>query len=308
MQANLIYIVGPGRSGSTLLDLLLNNHPQIQSLGEFHRLTLFARTNQDPCTCGKRILQCPFWQSVQQAAQKKLKVGPDVPLITTLDPMIRPDAVSSFVNVLQLFSLYLGNLSLHRLSNIMGGRPHSEAVKNFYFWYDTIRQVTGSQIIVDSTKEPRRLKLLYLHAPRRMKIISMVRDGRAVVASWLRRNPHRSMEILAKSWIAARRRTTWMLMSIPKENMMVVKYEALCRNPKGVMQNVCSFLEVPFMQRVLTLRKDISHNISGNPMRFRKSEFKIELDERWQTELKEEELKTFANIAGSWNRKLGYEC
>ena len=30
----IIYIMGYGRSGSTLLDIILGNHPEIQSLGE----------------------------------------------------------------------------------------------------------------------------------------------------------------------------------------------------------------------------------------------------------------------------------
>ena len=68
MAENLIYVGGSGRSGSTLLDLLLNNSSEVQSLGEVHRLNWYARTDKEPCTCGAPVFECPFWLQVQAEA------------------------------------------------------------------------------------------------------------------------------------------------------------------------------------------------------------------------------------------------
>ena len=64
-----VYLAGSGRSGSTLLDLLLNNSEYVQSLGEVHRLNMIAKSGQDVCMCGQPIMACPFWSKVQSEAQ-----------------------------------------------------------------------------------------------------------------------------------------------------------------------------------------------------------------------------------------------
>ena len=47
MRDKLVFIGGSGRSGSTLLDLLLNRNSQIHGVGEFFRLTQDASTNRE---------------------------------------------------------------------------------------------------------------------------------------------------------------------------------------------------------------------------------------------------------------------
>ena len=64
----LAFIGGSGRSGSTMLDLLLGNSPYVQSTGEIMRLSLYARTAQ-PCTCGALLQDCEFWSRVQAEGQ-----------------------------------------------------------------------------------------------------------------------------------------------------------------------------------------------------------------------------------------------
>jgi hypothetical protein len=59
----ILYILSDGRSGSTLLDLLLGSHPRVQSLGEMKHFHRYAGTggNVKKCTCGKNLLACPHW-------------------------------------------------------------------------------------------------------------------------------------------------------------------------------------------------------------------------------------------------------
>src|SRR5215212_3885570 len=85
----VLKIIGLGRSGSTILDIVLGNHPQIESVGEVMNLIRTGWISQeslrglDPkrlrrplCTCGKRLdvpnivdapaEGCPFWSSVRR--------------------------------------------------------------------------------------------------------------------------------------------------------------------------------------------------------------------------------------------------
>src|SRR5215210_4733702 len=89
----VLKITGLGRSGSTILDIVLGNHPQIESVGEVGNLIRNGWISReslqgiDPrrlrvpiCTCGKRLdvlyvdnpfEACPFWSSVRREWVKR---------------------------------------------------------------------------------------------------------------------------------------------------------------------------------------------------------------------------------------------
>ncbi len=50
MEIKILYIAGMGHSGSTLLDILLNNHPKIFSVGDFLFFKEWIRKNY-LCSC-----------------------------------------------------------------------------------------------------------------------------------------------------------------------------------------------------------------------------------------------------------------
>jgi hypothetical protein len=52
-----------GRSGSTLLAVLLNSLPGFVSLGELHQVWDYQRHDL-LCSCGERFRACEFWTAV----------------------------------------------------------------------------------------------------------------------------------------------------------------------------------------------------------------------------------------------------
>lgn len=61
-EPRIVYIVGCGHSGSTLLDMLVSTHSQIFSVGE---AKMFGRSPDKRCTCGaEHWYGCPFWKAV----------------------------------------------------------------------------------------------------------------------------------------------------------------------------------------------------------------------------------------------------
>ena len=64
-RTRVIYIMGAGRSGSTVLDTVLGNHPDIVSVGELANLHRFGWTNGEYCACGLRGNTCGFWSAVR---------------------------------------------------------------------------------------------------------------------------------------------------------------------------------------------------------------------------------------------------
>ncbi len=62
---HIIYLLGAGRSGTTLLATLLHAHPAVFTLGEM--LQFFEHLQaKKPCSCGEKLQQCPVWQPIVQ--------------------------------------------------------------------------------------------------------------------------------------------------------------------------------------------------------------------------------------------------
>ncbi|AOE50160.1 sulfotransferase [Kangiella sediminilitoris] len=58
----LLYLIGAGRSGTTILSLMLSNSESITSLGELHQLPEHMGL-ESSCSCGEELKDCPLWSS-----------------------------------------------------------------------------------------------------------------------------------------------------------------------------------------------------------------------------------------------------
>lgn len=305
-DAGLVYIGGTGHSGSTLLDLLLNNHSMIQSTGEIHRLNHYARGNLEPCTCGQPVAECPFWLDVERRVRESRGLAPETRPLLSDEIMIRTEAVGGWRSVVEKAALVQPSLPLGRALGRAVAPAHYRAARASLEWYRAIRKATGTSLVVDSSKDPRRLKWLYTVAPAHYRLVYLVRDGRAVTASGIRRRGH-SMEEVARKWRALHRRSRAAQRSIPAGQKLRVRYETLCTEPERVLREIHRFLGVPGEDGGTTIRREGSHNIGGNAMRLRAGETTIRLDDRWKRELSPQQLEVFDRIAGRLNRRLGYE-
>src|SRR4051794_15642729 len=65
-MTDLVYIMGHGYSGSTLLTFLLGSHPGIATIGELGIAPRGKTPTPDEylCSCQAPILECDFWQQV----------------------------------------------------------------------------------------------------------------------------------------------------------------------------------------------------------------------------------------------------
>ena len=301
----MLFIGGSGRSGSTLIDLLLNNHPSVQSVGEVHRLNLYARDNCEPCTCGSPVSECSFWLEVEDEVRRLLGWNQDRNPLQETEIMLIPAAVNPILATAQKAAMLAAPRPLGRLANGLFAPAHQKAIEMSLLWYDAIRNVTNTKIIIDSSKDARRLKGLYLTAPEQFRLLYMIRDGRAVCASAIRRTGM-SMKQAAIEWKRSQRHTALTSRGIPAKSRLKIHYEDLCREPESTMLRACEFLGLEYHSEMLALRKSEAHNIGGNPMRFKTGEREIKLDEQWRAQLTDEERLEFDAIAGAQNRRLGY--
>jgi hypothetical protein len=69
----IVFVVGLGRSGSTLLGRLLHNHKSVVDVGELLRLDLKVDEPGALCACGIPLSECPDWKDLMEGIPGKVQ-------------------------------------------------------------------------------------------------------------------------------------------------------------------------------------------------------------------------------------------
>ena len=324
-MAKLAYILAASHSGSTLLSMLLGAHPDVCTVGELKATTL-GNVERYRCSCGLLIRECGFWRRVagEMASRGHLF-----------------DVTRAGTNMLDLESRYAVRLlrPLHRgavlesirdaaLSVSGAWRRHlEETQKRNLALIESLSSLTGARVVVDSSKLGLRLKYLLRIPSLDVKVVRLIRDGRGVGLTYANpsefadaRNEERrgggsgisetmekgrDMRTAAREWRRSNEEAEALLAGLHRSQWLEVRYEDLCRDPANALRRVCSFVGVDPDRIVLDFRS-AEHHVVGNGMRF-DSTSEVRLDERWKTELNDEQLRVFESVAGDMNRRYGYQ-
>ena len=133
----VIYVMGLWRSGSTVLDTALGNHPSITSVGELRNLPLLGWKRNGTCSCGTATHNCQFWSEVRRTWLDKVGSGQTSNLMALQDHFER----------LRTFP----RIALNRIVQQEAFREYSQLT---FALFGAIRQTSGRPYIVDSTKYP----------------------------------------------------------------------------------------------------------------------------------------------------------
>jgi hypothetical protein len=272
------------------------------------------------CCCGVVVPTCSFWTKVANELQAML--GVDDPNILGTFP-ITESRHMDFVDKGETWELsdpkaYTYRLRLNDAAMVVGARSlwkllsrvspqvkeYRTIINNSLTLYEAARRAHKTPIIVDSTKNPIRMKGFYFMSPKNLRVIHLVRDGRAVSLSRMKRQNF-SMRESARIWKQENRKHWLVRRTMRDAQFTRVHYEDLCRDPEKELRKICTVLGVEYQSSMLDFRVE-RHNLGGNSMRFRSHEREIHLDEKWRRELKPDDLRDFEEIAGDLNRALGY--
>ena len=303
----LVYIASPGHTGSTILDLLLGEHPEIVSLGEVQLIDRWTADPERSCTCGAHVLDCPFWGDVQNLIRDMLgRQGCELADLRLEVRKPKDELHRRGVAVRDVTKL-LGSRRLWAAAVRRDADCAQEDATNLdaAAVYEAACQSTGARFVVDSSKSPGTLKNRTFAFGDRFKIIWQTRDGRAVCASQMRRDGC-SMDVAAHDWRRRVLNLRLAMLSIPRRAVLRVDYADLCRDPLAELSRVGTFMgtSVPFEHA--KLRKNEAHNIGGNALRYRRDETSVKFDEKWRSQLSDADLRTFSKVTGPLNRMLGY--
>jgi hypothetical protein len=300
----VVYIASAGHSGSTLLDLVLGNHPSAVSLGEVYHLP--EDRSGEQCACGAEVMACEFWTEVMRrlarSTGRELQDWSDFPfaVINTKPQFRRMPSLTEL-------SLVTGSRHLLSLLTAMSSeaRDHVAAAVNSSVLFRTVASMLGATHVIDSSKGASRMKAMFLTDRERLRVIHLVRDGRAFVAS-ARRHHGGTIEHHVRIWLRRNRNARRMLLTMPRGSVRLLRYEDLCAAPSRTISDLCSFVGLSYGPEMLHLGNRIAHMVGGSDVRFNNVE-EITLDQRWKRELSVSDLRAFDSAVGSYNRKWGYD-
>ena len=295
----LIYILAPSHSGSTLLTFLLSMHKSIATIGELKESMHEVDTYH--CSCGFLMRECNFWKGVIEEMRK-------VDTSFALDSFGTHFRADSFLYD-RLFHAGIRNKFMEITRNSMlrllpGCRRllYNILERNRQF-IDVVCHLQQGEMFLDGSKEAVRLKLLNSANYWNLKVLYLIRDGRGVTNSYIRKGM--PMETAAKEWYRTHRECDRVVREFGKGKYITVHYEDLCRNPKKTMAKIYDFLGLDADLGDLRFRS-CEHHILGNRMRLGSTE-EIRLDEKWKSALTNRELGVFERTAGRLNRLYGYD-
>ena len=343
----VLKITGLGRSGSTILDVVLGNHPDIESVGEASNLIRNGWISReslrgiDPsklrvpiCTCGKRLdvlyvdtpdEACPFWASVRREWLERAD----------------GESIESYPRLQNDFELKRrwSRYGLDPLPRLLYERRRPSAPLRSYArltrtFFESIRAVSGKPIIVNSTKPPAHAFALGMVPGIDLYVVHLVRDGRGVIASHIgsirddrragarwdhkgrlmwKTAARRKVLFLVSvvRWIVRNLATQWVCARLGPNKTMRLRYEDFVADPKGALERIGSLIELDLRDVADAASSgkpmQAGHNIGGN--RTKKSGvITLRPDaEEWRSALSPAERRLSWVLMGWLMRRYGYE-
>ena len=323
---NLVYILAASHSGSTLLSMLLGSHPQIANAGEL-KLSAIGNLDTYRCSCGNLILNCEFWDKVKKGMEARgfdfdlSCAGTDYRYIESayVKRLLSSMHRGLWAEKLRDTALYLSPTWREQLPRV---HKRNAAL------ISTIAEIKNAKIVTDSSKIGLRLKYLLKNPDLNVKIVRLIRDGRAVALTYMdtkvyadssnpslraggsgedSKNNDKNVTIdqASREWKRCNEEAKSILQNIDKNQYFEVNYENLCENTDNILDSIFNFLDLDPDKRAKNFRS-VEQHVVGNGMRLDTSS-EVKLDERWKSVLTKEQLRIFDEIAGTMNHSLGYK-
>ena len=282
----VLYIGGTGRSGSTLLDRILDRIPGLCSVGEVVHLWRRGVRDNELCACRRRFGECPFWAAVGAEAYGGWEEL-DPRELLSLQHSVDRNRFIPFMENRTLWPRYQRKL-----------RAYGQYLSSLY---RGIRSATGASVIVDSTKHASTAFLLRRLPSIDLRLVHLVRDSRGVAYSWTKRV--RRPEVVGQRafmarWHPVRTGARWVAYNALLHRLsklgtpsIWMKYESLVARPRDEVGRVLRFLGMSEDDLDLdfigpdAVDLTAGHSVAGNPMRFQNGSVPLRLDEEWRHRL-----------------------
>lgn len=278
-RVKVLFIAGSGRSGSTLLDMLLGQVDGFYSTGELRFIWSRGFAENQLCGCGKPFKDCEFWTEVIRAGfghLENIDYGHIEELRVRAEHRVAHGA------------------SIKEKPELLA--PYNEYYEACQSLYQAIYKISGCDFIVDSSKNTAHGFVLANMPQIDLFTIHLIRDSRAVAYSW-RREKVRPEIYWEQKFMGQRKilgsAMRWNSMQWRSEKLhhsskeyALLRYEDLVSTPRKSLMDLFDKLQIdrPALDFIDGNHANLrtSHTVSGNPVRFTNKEIKIEPDVEWK--------------------------
>jgi hypothetical protein len=158
--------MGTGRSGTTILEILLKNNPDFFGAGELTYIFRDGFIQNKECSCGSLTTECAFWKNIKKEF--------------TLNEILLNRTDFEYVAKHWIFPFLFLNLA--RKKRLMSYIQNNEKL------FLAIKKYSGCNTIIDSSKYPGRALTLAQYYPAQIKILCITRSPGGLLAAFKKRN------------------------------------------------------------------------------------------------------------------------
>lgn len=283
----ILFIGGAGRSGSTLLEMLLGQIDGVASVGEINEIWKAGVLENRLCGCGAPFGVCDFWRSV-------LRAGFGETARIDIKRIVSDQASARIRNIPLMRWPHLQSRTYAR--RLQAHRESSRLL------LEGIQKASGARLIVDSSKTPSQAFMLSTLANTELHILQLVRDSRAVAHSWGRRRKIPDSTINGRNMTRmspVQSSADWLVRHFFLETIKrakatnvvsynVVRYEDLVAEPASTLSQILQPVGMDFDPSTLFKGKSVvrrrrtTHTIEGNPTKFEHGDIRLQLDAEWE--------------------------
>lgn len=279
-------VVGVGRSGTTLLRLMLDAHPEIAIPPETHFLYRLSKLRSK----GESLRQDFLDVVLNSHEWDDFRIPEEVlrQQLASLEPFRTDDGARLF------YRLYAERFGKRRWGDKTPGY---------------VLRMTAIQKMLPEAR-----------------FIHIVRDGRAVAASRRKLffGPGDDMAAEAADWVNKISCAREQAGKLP--HYLEIRYESIVSAPEPVLKEICAFLEIPYSAQMLSYHDTSSvrmdelsdrRNPDGTVKVAKADRLAIHrntlfrpdegLIDRWRTELSRDEVEQYNSVAGDLLSELGYD-
>lgn len=225
IKGKLIYVLGAGRSGTTLLEIVLANQPKNVGVGEINR---FPVCNGVPHGGSKGEPTFDFWEKVVRN-------------------------ISLEIDIARLETIY------HKLEYHLYPLKRSKVSKEDYAYYQSFNQQFYKAIyseigedctIIESSKYPGRLsELSKVYDPKDISVVYLKRDPISVVRSFQKKGieqpPKPALSSILYYFVVNLLCSTLAKRLEKKSKVCTINYEDFVNDPKITITKISKDLEIP---------------------------------------------------------------
>ena len=278
-----VFIVGCPRSGTTLLGLMLDSHPNISVAHEAAIFHFLYNKGKQKWRLSSAEDRKKFLERLEQYPNLRESLGQDV-VYTVVETLRWRQKLTAKSIIDALFDAYL-----QKTGKIIWG----EKTPTHYYHIDDILS-------------------LYPQAA----TICLIRDPRAVFASmkryaqkkkdtdewywWMTENPEKASMLWLDCYESTMKR---------KDRICFVKYEELVQSPEFVLKNLTQeYLSISYSPKMLEYYRKSEDKIANMPDWHRPTTQKVNPAnaERWVSELTSQEVNRIESILGKQMEEFGY--